>query len=87
MLCVALQDYSSVSVDVTFIAGEDTIMNVSIPIIDDMYTEPTQYFTVSLLSLEEEGEVVFPITDAVVKIIDNDGQYIYMHIFDAYYYN
>lgn len=71
--CIASQDYSSVSEVVTFLSGE-RLKNVSIPITDDLYAEPTQYFSVSIVSLEDEGEVVFPITETVIKIIDNDGE-------------
>ena len=59
---------------VNFTDGE-TIKNVSIPIIDDSYTENTQFFTLSIAS-NTENDVVFPITDTVIKILDNDSKYI-----------
>ena len=68
------QDYSSIDVILNFTDGE-TIKNVSIPIIADMYVEPTEYFTVSIEALD--GDVVFPITDTVIKIIDDDGMNYY----------
>ena len=68
------QDYSSINVIVNFTDGE-TIKNVSIPIIDDPYTENTQFFTLSIAS-NTENDVVFPITDTVIKILDNDSKYI-----------
>ena len=40
-----------------------------------MYVEPTEYFTVSIEALD--GDVVFPITDTVIKIIDDDGMNYY----------
>ena len=59
---------------VNFTDGE-TLKNVSIPIIDDSYTENTQFFTLSIAS-NTENDVVFPITDTVIKILDNDSKYI-----------
>ena len=59
---------------VNFTDGE-TIKNVSIPIIDDSYTENTQFFTLSIAS-NIKNDVVFPITDTVIKILDNDSKYI-----------
>ena len=38
---------------------------------DDAIVEPIEYFTVSIF--QGERDVVFPITEAVVAIIDDDG--------------
>lgn len=74
---LAGQDYSSFSVVVTFGAGE-TLKSVSVPIIDDQYAEPTQYFTIGIENLGDD--VTFPITEAVIKIIDNDGNAIVLQL-------
>lgn len=70
--CIVGQDYSTFSTLVTF-SGNETTKSVPIPIIDDGYAEPTQYFTISIESPTKD-DITFPITEAVVKIIDNDGK-------------
>ena len=77
-LCIAGQDYSSFSTLVTF-SGNETTKSVPIPIIDDNYAEPTQYFTISIESPNKDDDVTFPITEAVIKIIDNDGKIDYSY--------
>ena len=51
--------------------NNETLINVSITILDDAIVEPVEYFTVSVF----QGENVFPITEAVVAIIDDDGMH------------
>ena len=55
---------------VTFRDGE-TLHNVTIVIIDDLYAEPTEYFSVRLEAIGQEV-VVFPITECTIEIDDND---------------
>ena len=72
-ITVVGQDYSSFSTIVIFYANE-MIKSISVPIIDDTYAEPNEYFTLSIESNDPNNEVVFPITNAVIKITDNDGE-------------
>ena len=58
---------------VTFRYGE-TLHNVTIAIIDDLYAEPTEYFTVRLEAIGQDV-IVFPITECTVRIHDNDCKY------------
>ena len=55
---------------VTFRHGE-VLYNVSIAIIDDHYVEPTEYFTLRLEAIGQDV-LVFPITECVIGIYDND---------------
>ena len=55
---------------VTFRHGE-VLHNVSIVIIDDHYVEPTEYFTLRLEAIGQDV-LVFPITECVIGIYDND---------------
>jgi hypothetical protein len=66
------QDYTAIDV-ILYFNGSDTdlIQNVSIPIVNDMYAEPTEYFTVRMESLTTD-DAVFPITETVIKITDDD---------------
>ena len=66
-------DYLSTSAVVTFRYGE-TLHNVTIFMIDDLYAEPTEYFSVGLEAIGQEV-VVFPITECTVAIQDNDCKY------------
>lgn len=64
------EDYLSSSVVITF--GTDVISKtVSISIIDDNFVESTEYFTIILEPIGE-NVIVFPISEAVVAIQDND---------------
>ncbi|XP_019859574.1 PREDICTED: uncharacterized protein LOC109587792 [Amphimedon queenslandica] len=63
-------DYMPTSVVVTFREGE-TLHSVAIAIIDDSYAEPTEYFSVRLEAVGQEV-AVFPITECVVEIRDDD---------------
>uniref|UniRef100_A0A1X7TVB8 FHA domain-containing protein n=1 Tax=Amphimedon queenslandica TaxID=400682 RepID=A0A1X7TVB8_AMPQE len=63
-------DYLSTSSVVTFRYGE-TLHNVTIAINDDLYAEPTEYFTVRLEAIGQDV-IVFPITECTVEINDND---------------
>ena len=63
----------STSAVVTFRYGE-TLHNVTIAIIDDLYAEPTEYFTVRLEAIGQDV-IVFPITECTVRIHDNDCKY------------
>ena len=56
----------------------DTLINVSIAILNDVIVEPIEYFTVSIF--QDKGDIVFPITEAVVAIIDDDGMYIFVYM-------
>ena len=66
-------DYESTSAVVTFRNGE-MLQNVAIVIIDDVYVEPTEYFSVRLKAIGHEV-VVFPITECAIRINDNDCKY------------
>ena len=55
---------------VTFRHGE-VLHNVSIAIIDDHNVEPTEYFTLRLEAIGQDV-LVFPITECVIGIYDND---------------
>lgn len=73
VLAIGGDDYMPTSVVVTFRNGE-TLHNVAVAIIDDSYAERTEYFTVRLEAIGREV-VVFPITECVVEIRDNDCKY------------
>ena len=64
----------STSAVVTFRYGE-TLHNVTIAIIDDLYAEPTEYFTVRLEAVGQDV-IVFPIPECTVRIRDNDCKFI-----------
>ena len=66
------EDYVSTSVIVNFTAGKETVKYVTIPIIDDQYAEPTEYFSIVIEPLE--GDVTFPLNEAVVAITDDDSK-------------
>ena len=66
-------DYISISEIVNFQSGE-TLKNVSITILDDSYVEGTEYFILKIESME--GDVTFPVSEAVVAIQDDDGKKI-----------
>ena len=66
-------DYVSKSAVVTF-RYEEILQNVAIAIIDDVYAEPTEYFTVRLEAIGREV-VAFPITECAIRIDDNDCKY------------
>ncbi|XP_019856484.1 PREDICTED: uncharacterized protein LOC109585001 [Amphimedon queenslandica] len=63
-------DYLSKSAVVTFRYGE-TLHNVTIAVIDDLYAESTEYFTVRLEAIGQDV-FAFPITECTVGIQDND---------------
>ena len=63
-------DYLSTSAVVTFSYGE-TLLNVTMTIIDDLYAEPVEYFTVTLEAIGQEV-IVYPITECVIEVDDND---------------
>ena len=67
-------DYLLTNEMVTFRYGE-TLLNVTIAIIDDLYAEPTEYFTVRLEAIGQDV-IVFPITECAIEINDNDCKYI-----------
>ena len=52
----------------------ETLHNVTIAIIDDLYAEPTEYFTVRLEAVGQDV-TVFPNTECTVEINDNDCKY------------
>ena len=54
-----------------FQSGE-TIKNVSITILDDIYVEGTEYFILKIESME--GDITFSVSEAVVAIQDDDGK-------------
>ena len=66
-------DYLSTSAVVTFRNGE-MLQNLAIAIIDDVYAEPTEYFTLRLEAIGQEV-VIFPITECTIEINDNDCKY------------
>ena len=66
-------DYTSISEIVNFQSGE-TLKNVSITILDDLYVEGTEYFILKIESME--GVVTFSVSEAVVAIQDDDGKNI-----------
>ena len=66
-------DYLLTNETVTFRYGE-TLQNITIAIIDDLYAEPTEYFSVRLEAIGQEV-VVFPITECTIEIDDNDCKY------------
>ena len=66
-------------IDVILDFYNETLINISIAILDDAIVEPIEYFTVSIF--QDKGDIVFPITEAVVAIIDDDGMYIYKSYF------
>ena len=66
-------DYLSTSAVVTFRFGE-TLHDVTIAIIDDLYAEPTEYFTMRLEAIGQDV-IVFPITECTIELHDNDCKY------------
>ena len=60
----------------------ETLINVSIVILNNDIVEPIEYFTVSIFQFE--GDIVFPITETVVAIIDDDGMLIHMYMTTTY---
>ena len=60
----------------------ETLINVSIVILNNDIVEPIEYFTVSIFQFE--GDIVFPITEAVVAIIDDDGMFVHMYTTTTY---
>ena len=67
------QDYSNVSIVVNFSSGQ-TLASVSIPIMDDSLFENLERFTVSITAIT--GATVFPLSSAVISIVDNDGTFV-----------
>ncbi len=65
-------DYQVKSVVVAFEGNGDTVKKVEVAILDDLISESTEYFTITIEPLV--GDVTFPINEAVVGITDNDGQ-------------
>ncbi len=48
---------------------------VMVDILDDLLSETTEYFTISIEPIN--NDVAFPISDAVIGIEDNDGNVSY----------
>ena len=58
---------------ITFEANGEIAKSVSIAIINDTIAEPTEYFTIMIEPIM--GDVAFPLNEAVVEIVDDDGMY------------
>ena len=71
------KDYQVKSEIVSFSGGGDTMKLVMVTILDDLLSEKTEYFTMSIEPINDD--VAFPISDAVVGIEDNDGIMSHMH--------
>ena len=57
---------------VKFNGGGDTVKLIMVTILDDLLSEKTEYFTITIEPLD--GDVTFPINEAVIGIEDNDGK-------------
>ena len=66
---------------VQFNGGGDTEKVVNVTILDDLLSEKTEYFTISIEPID--SDLTFPINEAVIGIEDNDG----MHLSVIYYKN
>lgn len=66
----ATSDYTSKSGTVTWLAGDASIKNISVPIVNNRIKESTETFTVQLSS--PSGAVLGSNKAGVVRIIDND---------------
>ena len=70
-LCTG-QDFNPVSTSLTFTAGGATSLPVVIPLVDDSVLEPSEYFTVLLVSSSQR--VTVGQGSANVTILDDDGR-------------
>ena len=66
------QDFTPVSTSLTFTAGGATSLSVVIPLVDDSVLEPSEYFTVLLISSSQR--VTVGQATANVTILDDDGR-------------
>ena len=66
------QDFSPVSVSLTFTAGGVTTLPVVIPLVDDSVLESSEYFSVLLVSSSQR--VTVGQGSANVTILDDDGK-------------
>ena len=64
-------DYKVKSEVVAFDGNGATIQKVVVTILDDLLSETTEYFTITIEPLV--GDVAYPINEAVIGIEDNDG--------------
>lgn len=64
-------DYVAVDSTVTFAAGQSAV-SVSIPLIDDLNTEPNETFVVSLSTTAGSGVTLRSFNASTVTIVDND---------------
>ena len=55
--------------------------SLAIAILEDIYVEQIEYFILMLESVY--GDVIFPLSTAIVTIIDNDGKCIYISAFSV----
>ena len=69
-MSAAVSDYTSITMDVTFVPGS-TMATVRVPIIDDTELEEDEMFTAFLSS--SDSNVMVGDDTATVNILDNDG--------------